>query len=122
METKKCPHCRGTGKVKVRPDTWLTPFAQEWRRAYMGEPSFGVLAKYLKPLVENHGEENTLHAWRKYIRQTPGEFASVARFSQTFGSWLGQPENPQKRKRKYDPEGKSGPMARKLGDLLEEYE
>ena len=66
--------------------TWLTPFGDAWKAAYGGEPAFGPLAKHLKPLVSEHGQA-VLAAWQRYLAATDAQYASAARFSQTFGRW-----------------------------------
>ena len=67
--------------------TWLTPYAQAWTEAYGGAPIMGKLAKSLRPLDEAHGPGETLTRWLRYLSETPAEYASAAKFSETFGRW-----------------------------------
>lgn len=77
-------------------DTWLTPFGQEWRARYGGEPPWGRLGSALSPLCEKHGAERVLRAWSAYLSATEGEFASPQRFASTFGRWDGTAPASQK--------------------------
>jgi len=79
-------------------NTWLTPYATEWQDRYGGKMEFGIAAKYLKPLHDEHGPEKTLAHFKNFIEQTEATFVSYPRFAQTFGSW-----NPNKNKGRRPP-------------------
>ena len=100
--------------------TWLNRFAEKWTEAYMGQPSYGQLGKYLKPLVEQHGEDDVFFAWEKYINTTDGRYASPAKFSQTFGSWWRAPTGAYKRPPKYTPDGRT-PKPKPLWEIFQGY-
>ena len=73
-------------KQKALRETWLTAFGKVWEGEYGGEPPWGRLGKTLKPLVAKHGDA-VFPAWVRYCNSTVGQFASVERFAQTYGSW-----------------------------------
>jgi len=70
-------------------ETWLTPFSRAWEEAYGGEPAYGPLARHLKSVVDKHGTKVVESAWCRYLADTDAQYASPARFSQTFGKWTG---------------------------------
>jgi hypothetical protein len=70
--------------------TWLTPFGEDWREAYGGDPSWGEMARVLKRPVEELGSEEVRVRWRMYLGQTEGRFASATRFAQTIGVWTAE--------------------------------
>lgn len=78
---------RRSNRRKKRPDTWLTPYGQDWTEAYGGEPAWGELATYLRPLDEKHGLAHVRPRWCRYLAETEARFASPARFAKTFGAW-----------------------------------
>lgn len=80
-----------TGKTRA---TWLTPFGTAWAAAYGGEPPYAKLAKYLRPLVLKHPTDEVLGAWITYLGQTGAEYATPARFAETFGRWNGSHAAP----------------------------
>ena len=67
--------------------TWLSQFAATWTARYDGAPAFGVLAKHLSPLVDANGIPMVLEHWTRYLAATEAQYASPARFAQTFGAW-----------------------------------
>lgn len=73
--------------VAASRQTWLTPFGDDWREAYGGEPSWGELARVLKQPVDDLGAAEVRTRWRLYLGQTEGRFASATRFAQTIGVW-----------------------------------
>jgi hypothetical protein len=72
----------------------LTPFCDLWVAQYGGTPQAGWLAKALKPLVDEHGPDETIRRWRYYLSQTPAEYASPTRFAATWGRWDPETEPP----------------------------
>lgn len=66
---------------------WIGAYASVWRKEMGGEPPFGQLAGFLKPLHELYGPEKVCRAFGIYLRDA-GKYASVARFSQTVKLWL----------------------------------
>jgi len=75
--------------VAITAGTWLTAYAEAWKAAYQGVPPFGRIGRALRPLHLEHGEEEVLRRFRIYLKVTPGRYASVERFAQTFGIWDG---------------------------------
>lgn len=73
--------------VSASKQTWLTPFGDDWREAYGGEPSWGEMAKVLKLPVDTLGVEEVRTRWRMYLGMTEGQYASPTRFAQTIGVW-----------------------------------
>jgi hypothetical protein len=64
-------------------------FREVWKASYGGEIPKGS-AKNLKPLITEHGEEETLRRFRIYLDATEGSYANVSRFASTFGTWKEQ--------------------------------
>jgi hypothetical protein len=119
---RKCPKCKGTGEIpdvkRKGKDTWLTPFCEVWQEQYSGIPPYGIMGRYLAPLIESHGEHDVLQAFTKYVRDTPGKFVSLPRFQSTFGEWLRAPEQHVKRKA-YSPVPRTGVVSEGLRDSLQ---
>lgn len=69
------------------PNNWVRELGSLWKAQYGGNPSYAVLGKHLKPLVDEHGLPEVQRRWLAYLRKTEGKFASAARFAQTFGTW-----------------------------------
>lgn len=67
-------------------ESWLTPFWDAWVAAFDGEPNGGQLARYLKPLVDEHGEQEVVWRWKRYLAQSDGK-ASANHFTSTWGVW-----------------------------------
>jgi hypothetical protein len=80
------PRSNGNGARKGR-ETWITPYSDQWRARYGGEPAYGPLCKAFKPLVEKHPPELVMGAWLAYLAATGASYASPQKFSQTFGVW-----------------------------------
>jgi hypothetical protein len=76
--------------VAASKQTWLTPFGDDWREAYGGDPSWGEMARVLKQPVDVLGSEEVRTRWRMYLGQTEGRFASPTRFAQTIGVWTAE--------------------------------
>lgn len=73
--------------VAASKQTWLTPFGDDWREAYGGEPAWGEMAKVLKLPVDTLGAAEVRTRWRMYLGRTDGQYASPTRFAQTIGIW-----------------------------------
>ena len=73
--------------VAASKQTWLTPFGDDWREAYGGEPAWGEMAKVLKMPVDALGAKEVRTRWRMYLGRTDGQYASPTRFAQTIGIW-----------------------------------
>ena len=73
--------------LESRYTTWLSPYAAAWKTQYRGTPNFRFLARYLKPLHDEHGVEKVLAHWEAYLREVPGTYANPGRFAATFGQW-----------------------------------
>lgn len=69
--------------------TWLSPFAAAWvaRVGPGSSPRWGILAKALAPLVQAHGDAETLRRWKNYLTGSEVRYASAPRFAETFGAW-----------------------------------
>lgn len=76
----------GNGNSKHSKETWLTPFSDLWTS---GTPPYAQLARYLKPLIEDHGDQLILGHWNAYLKATEPRFWSPARFASTWVSWNG---------------------------------
>jgi len=70
--------------------TWLTPFFEIWKTAYGGTMESGPAAKFLAPLVKEHGPEKVQEHFRRYCAETTGRYVSIPRFASTFGDWDGK--------------------------------
>jgi len=76
------------GPEKPGRDTWLTPFFDVWKAQYGGSPPGGRFAAAFKPLVDEHGADAVVEAWRNYVADTPAKFnPAPEKFVATFGSW-----------------------------------
>ena len=73
--------------LPANKQTWLTPFGDDWREAYGGDPTWGEMARVLKRPVDELGADEVRKRWRMYLGQTEGRFASATRFAQTIGVW-----------------------------------
>jgi hypothetical protein len=69
-------------------ETWLTPYADLWRKHYGGDMSIGPAIRPLAKLRAEHGDEETLRRWGHYLANTSGNFANAARFAATWGTWI----------------------------------
>jgi hypothetical protein len=67
--------------------TWLTPYSDAWKARFGGEPDFGVLARYLKPVHDTVGPPGTLVRWSAYLAATEAQYVSPKRFAETHGAW-----------------------------------
>lgn len=72
----------------------LAALSSDWIERYGGEPSRGMLGKYLRPLLLECCFTQVQNHWRHYLKQTPPRFASVAKFAQTFAAWAQPIKNP----------------------------
>jgi len=71
-------------------NTWVTPWWDAWLEKYHGDPPSGELCKTIKGLQKKgHSDLLILDAWKAYLDDTEGRFASPSRFAQTFGVWAG---------------------------------
>lgn len=86
----KAPDSPLAKPVPASKQTWLTPFGDDWREAYGGEPAWGEMAKVLKLPVDTLGAAEVRTRWRMYLGQTEGRFASAPRFAQTIGVWTAE--------------------------------
>lgn len=71
-----------------RRETWVTKAGEAWHAAFGGRVPYAKIGAHLKPVVVEHGEEAVQAAWVHYLSLTAAQFASPARFSETFGSWV----------------------------------
>lgn len=69
--------------------SWSKQACDDWIDRYGGTAPGGQIGKALKPLVEKHGWPAVRQAWRSYLEQSDGEFASASRFAATYGRWSG---------------------------------
>lgn len=75
------------GSLKPRGN-WLGPYCEEWLVVYPGSvlPG-GMMARYLRPLDVQHGVAVARRHLGNYLRSTPPDFISLARFAATFSAW-----------------------------------
>ena len=97
---------KGEGKGRVLPSTkkvlcassenWLTPYLDAWtaKAGNGSKPIPGKMAKYLGPLHTEFGDDQVLARFRYYLAQTKPDYLSVAKFSETYGSWDGESPEP----------------------------
>ena len=81
------PRTSTAGGAKKGKDTWLTPFNAPWRKLFSTDMHFGQAARELKPLVNEHGQEQVLAAWGAYLREQEPQFISLPRFGEKYGMW-----------------------------------
>lgn len=72
---------------KRKAISWLEPYDVVWRRHRKGKPKYGVMAKELRPLHEEHGEERVAQQLDAFLAEVPPRFASWSRFAEGFGDW-----------------------------------
>lgn len=68
-------------------ETWLSPFASAWRQQFQASPPWGQLARSLRPLIAEHGDEEVLRRWKNYLLGAGAQYVSPTRFATTFGAW-----------------------------------
>lgn len=71
----------------VKRATWLTPYADLWRKHYGGDMPTGPAIRPLAKLRAEHGDEETLRRWDNYLANTSGAYANAARFAATWATW-----------------------------------
>lgn len=67
--------------------TWLTPYADLWKREYEGEMPMGQAARALAPVRKDLGDVEALVRFEWYLRSTPAQYASVSRFASVHGRY-----------------------------------
>jgi hypothetical protein len=67
--------------------TWLTPYAEAWKKEYGGEMAYGQAARAFAPVRKELGDVEALVRWEWYLRTTPAQYASPTRFAQTHGQY-----------------------------------
>lgn len=68
--------------------TWLTPYEVAWKAVYPeGIVPYKQLARYLAPIQKATPVERIVKELDAFLRKTPNQFVSVAKFAATFGSW-----------------------------------
>lgn len=75
--------------------SWSRDACDDWIERFGGTAPGGPIGKALKPLVGKHGWPAVRRAWRSYLEQAEAEYASAARFAQTFGRWAGTAGGPR---------------------------
>lgn len=83
------PRKKAVAAVRERV-TWMTPYWDDWKERFGGEPSAGSMARYLGPLVQKHGAEDVRKAWRMFLVAQDAQYVNMARFAQTYGTWTGK--------------------------------
>jgi hypothetical protein len=78
---------------KRTEETWLTDYGVAWEEVFGGSMPYPKFAAELKKLEAKHTRPVVLERWQTYCEANRGrgEFASAAKFSQTFGQWSGDP-------------------------------
>lgn len=74
------------GSEKPKQPAWTTLAGDRWKAAFGGTPNFGQLGRFLKPLIEEHGEQAVLETWGRYLEGEQPKFASPATFAAKFGA------------------------------------
>lgn len=93
------------------PATALTPYGDVWFVAFGGgEPPWGELARWIPAFEKVHGKELLVAAFRRYCSQASAQFASVTRFANTLGMWVGTVADPR------------DPLAQRPGETLDQYQ
>lgn len=72
---------------KTGPPTWLSPYAAAWVARFGAPPKWGLLARQLRPLHDEHGAEKTLRHWKHFLQRSTAEHVNPERFKVTFGVW-----------------------------------
>src|SRR5437773_1443269 len=82
--------CNGMSpKMRRRgmPEAWVQALGADWRGQYAGEPPYGAIGKFLKPLVDSLPFSQVQLEWRHFLAHTPARFVSIPRFVATHGSY-----------------------------------
>jgi hypothetical protein len=69
-------------------ETWITPFGDVWQQTFKAEPAWRQIAHEFRPLVERHGAEAVLRAWRGYLSDVEPRYASPTHFARRAGLWM----------------------------------
>jgi hypothetical protein len=84
QNTKTSPPVARPPSPKV---TWVTPFVDTWKKYYKGNLAVAKVVRVLSSLVKEHGTILVQKSFESYCKKTEIQFASVNRFSETFGQW-----------------------------------
>jgi hypothetical protein len=91
-EEKKLPRnkCVAAGTNGKGRATWLTPYSEAWHARFGSEakPPFGQMARYVRPLDEEHGAKIVAVEFAAFLRTTDLTHMSLAKFPSGYGSWL----------------------------------
>ena len=86
---------RRSGAMDLGKPTWLTTYMDQHTALTQGVPNAGVMARYLKPLHDEHGEGVVFARQAVYLKYLAGrdelQFLSYAKFAETFGQWVRPP-------------------------------
>ncbi len=74
------------GKKKLQT-TWMTPYWDLWHEEMGAPPIAGKLAKFLKPVHDQHGADEVVPRLRRYLRETNPQYINVSRFAETYAKW-----------------------------------
>ena len=72
--------------LRKRPG-WTERAGKAWATTLGGTAPFGRIGKALKPLVDQHGENEVLVVWAKYLAEEPAQFVTPEQFASKFGIW-----------------------------------
>jgi hypothetical protein len=82
---------RTTEADAERPTSWMGPYLTAWKEQYGGKIEGGVIGRYLAPLHNELGAEETLRRWTIYLRHTEAKYANPSRFASTPDAWKDEP-------------------------------
>ena len=58
-----------------------------WTEVLGGKAPHGRIGPAFKPLVEEHGEEEVLAVWNRYLHTEPGKFVTPEQFAGKYKVW-----------------------------------
>lgn len=67
--------------------TWVTPYLETWKTLCGGNLAIGPAVKALAPVRKEIGDAEALLRFEWYLRSTPAQYASAARFAAIHGQY-----------------------------------
>jgi len=68
-------------------ETWLTVPGEIWKERYRGEPPYGLLSKYLRPVSGAVGPEEMHRRFRHYVEVTDVQLVNLLKFAAAHGTF-----------------------------------
>lgn len=93
-DTPTLPGLQAKEEPMGKPEqvTWLTPTFNVWVARFGVKPTATakLMARVLKPLVDEYGNDVVAPAFAAYLADVEARFVSVQKFADTFPEWMRQ--------------------------------